>query len=165
MRSHAAIGKHPVHPAFVSLPIGCFFLLFVGDVAQTLTHQPFWYRFSFVCLGAGILTALVAALFGFIDYFTVKMSAAAGRTATIHMVINLVGVVLYTVNFFVRRDSGALNNDLWPLAFGLEVVTFLALGVSGWLGGKLVFHHEVGVIEEVDPEAARITHQENPLEN
>ncbi len=162
MRSHAAIAKHPVHPAFVTLPIGCFFLLFVGDVAHTLTHQPFWYRFSFVCLGTGILTALVAAIFGFIDYFTVKMSARGGKVATLHMILNLAGVVLYTVNFFLRRDGAAMNTDRWPLAFGLEVVTFIALGVSGWLGGNLVFHHEVGVIEVKDQEAAHITHGENP---
>jgi Predicted membrane protein len=96
MKSRAAIGNHPVHPALVSLPIGAFFLVLVGDIAHARTDADFWYAFSFVCLGAGILMALVAAIAGFVDYFGVRMSDAGFRAARIHMVLNLTGVVLYT---------------------------------------------------------------------
>jgi len=156
MKSRAAIGNHPVHPALVSLPIGAFFLVLVGDIAHARTDADFWYAFSFVCLGAGILMALVAAIAGFVDYFGVRMSDAGFRAARIHMVLNLTGVVLYTINWFLRRGNGALNTPRWNLVFGLEVVTFLALGVSGWLGGRVAFEHKVGVVENADPEATEI---------
>jgi uncharacterized membrane protein len=161
MRSRAAIGNHPVHPALVSLPIGAFFLMLVGDIAHASTGADFWYAFSFVCLGVGIVTALVAAIAGFIDYFGVRMSDAGFRVARIHMVLNLTGVVLYAVNWLLRRGDGALHTPRWDLVFGLEVVTFLALGLSGWLGGRVTFEHKVGVVENADPEATEIGRREN----
>ena len=161
MKSRAAIGNHPLHPAFVALPIGAFFLALVGDVAHAATQSAFWYQFSFVCIGAGIVMALVAAILGFIDYFSVKMSAPAGRIATTHMILNLSAVTLYAVSYFLRRGNGALNTDRWPWAFFLEAVAFAGLGVSGWLGGRLTFEHKVGVVEFSDPEADEIGRRES----
>jgi uncharacterized membrane protein len=161
MKSRASIGNHPMHPAMVCLPIGSFFLALVGDIAHTVTGADFWYQFALVCIGAGVLTALAAAIFGFIDYFSVKMSAAGGKLATIHMLMNLTAVVLYSVNFFLRRNGGALHTDRWPLVFGLELVTFAGLGVSGWIGGNLSYEHKVGVIEWTDPEANEIGQRES----
>ena len=82
------------------------------------------------------------------------------RIARTHMILNLSGVVLYAVNWFLRRHGGALHTDRWNLAFGLEVATFLALGVSGWLGGRIAFEHKVGVVENADPEATEIGRRE-----
>jgi len=155
MRSRAAIGGHPIHPALVNLPIGSFFLLLIGDIAFNQTRAEFWYHFAFVALGIGILTALAAALFGFIDYFGVKMSAAGGKTATTHMRLNLAGVVLYTLNWFLRRDNGAFQTSRWPLVFGLEIVTFVALGISGWLGGKIGFEHKSACSRTMTPKRPR----------
>jgi uncharacterized membrane protein len=160
MRSRAAIGKHPLHPALVALPIGAFTLTLVGDVAHAWTQMEFWYAFSFVCLGFGIVTALLAAAAGFVDYFGVKMSTEGFRVARIHMVLNLTCVALYTLNWLLRRNGHALHSSLWTLVFGLEVVTFLALGVSGWLGGRIAFEHKVGVVENADPEATEIGRRE-----
>src|SRR5689334_19774279 len=98
MKSKAAIGNHPIHPALVCLPIGAFFLALVGDVAHAATGADFWYELAYVSIGVGVLTALAAAVAGFVDYFGVHMSATAGRLATTHMLINLAGVVLYAVN-------------------------------------------------------------------
>src|SRR5450631_1010620 len=104
MKSRAAIGNHPVHPALVTLPIGAFFLVLVGDLAHARTGADFWYSFSFVSLGVGIVTALVAATAGFVDYYGVKMSDAGFRIARIHMVLNLTGVALYALNWYLRSD-------------------------------------------------------------
>jgi uncharacterized membrane protein len=160
MKSKAAIGNHPIHPALVCLPIGAFFLAFVGDVVHAVTASAFWYQLSYVCIGSGVLVALAAAVFGFIDYFGVRMSAPAGRLATIHMVLNLAVVALYVVTFFLRRDGAALNTARWPIAFGIELVAFATLGVSGWIGGNLSYEHKVGVIEWTDPEANEIGQKE-----
>jgi uncharacterized membrane protein len=160
MKSKAAIGSHPIHPALVPIPIGAFALTLIGDIAHAATHSPFWYQYAFYCMGIGIVTALVAAGAGFVDYFGVRMSAAGHKIATIHMALNLTGVLLYTANFFMRRGEAALGTSRWPVVFGLEVVTFAALGISGWLGGKLAFEHKVGVVEREDPEATAIGMEE-----
>jgi uncharacterized membrane protein len=161
MKSKAAIGNHPIHPALVCLPIGSFFLAFVGDIAHAATGLDFWYQLAYVCIGIGVLVALAAAVFGFIDYFGVRMSRPAGRLATIHMVLNLGLVAIYAVTFFLRRHGGALHTPRWPLAFVLELVAFGTLGVSGWIGGNLSYEHKVGVIEWTDPEANEIGQREN----
>ena len=156
MRSRAAIGNHPLHPALVTLPIGSFFLAFLADVLYASTKNVFWYDVAHFALGVGILTALVAAVFGFIDFFGVKMSTAGWRLAKWHMGLNLTAVVLYALSWLIRRDHAAAGTDRWLIAFGLEVVPFLILGASGWLGGKMSYEHKVGVVETADPEATEI---------
>lgn len=105
MKSRAAIGNHPIHPALVPLPIGAFFLLLVGDIAHASTGSDFWYQFGFACLSVGILAALAAAVFGFIDYFKVKMSMSGFRIARTHMILNLTGVVLYAFNWLPETQQ------------------------------------------------------------
>src|SRR5688572_862675 len=160
MRSRAAIGKHPLHPALVALPIGAFTLTVFGDLSHQFTRQIFWYDFSRWCLLAGVLTALLAAATGLIDYFGVRMSPAGRRLATIHMVLNLTGVALFALSLVLRWNHGALANSRWPLAFGLALIAFAGLGAAGWIGGKLVFEHKVGVVENQDAQATEIGRQE-----
>lgn len=156
MKSRAALGTHPLHPAMVPLPIGAFFLAFVADVTHALTKNPLFYDIAHFAIGIGIATALLAAVLGLIEYFGVNMSAAGRRLATIHMLINILAVVLYAASWLLRRNHGALDTPRWPIAFGLEVVPFLLLGISGWIGGKMIFEHKIGVVEYADPEAREI---------
>jgi uncharacterized membrane protein len=156
MKSKAAIGTHPIHPMLVPLPIGAFFLALVGDIVHLSGRDPFWYRFAFVCIGVGVVTALLAAIFGAIEYFGVRMSAAGARIATWHAILNVTVVLLYAISWWLRRNDAALGNDRFTAAFGLAVVGFVLLGVSGWLGGNLSYHHKVGVVEKKDPEATEI---------
>ena len=163
MKSKAAIAKHPIHPAIVVIPIGAWFATLVGDVAYTMTRDPFWYQFAFWTMLIGILGALGAALFGFIDYFGVRMSEAGHRVARAHMLINLCVVVSYAFNLWLRWDGAALLTTApgrWPMAMWLEILTFAVLGFSGWLGGELSFRHKVGVSEHDDPEAREIGMEE-----
>jgi uncharacterized membrane protein len=161
MRSKAAIGTHPIHPMIVPLPIGAFFLALVADILHLSGRDPFWYRFASFCIVVGIVTALLAAVFGAIEYFGVKMSAAGARIATWHAVLNVTVVVLYAVSWWLRRNDAALGNGRFSAAMGIAVVAFLTLGVSGWLGGNLAYHHKVGVVEKKDPEATEIGMRES----
>ena len=162
MRSRAALGNHPLHPAVVSLPIGAFFLAFVADVLHALTKNALCYHVAYFAIFVGLVTALLAAVLGFIDYLGVTMSAAGRRLATIHMRLNLAAVALYAVSWVLRRGEAALGTPRWPIAFGLEVLPFLMLGLSGWIGGKMTFEHKIGVVEWVDPEAREIGMREAP---
>lgn len=149
MRSKAAIGNHPIHPLLVPIPIGAFFLAFVGDLAFLRNPEgAFWQHFSSTCIGVGVVFALMAAVAGAVDYFSVKMSGRAFRTATWHALINLLSVALYTISFFLRRhDAAAATDTRWPLAAALAFAGFGLLAISGWLGGKLAYEHRVGVVE------------------
>ena len=151
MRSRASLGNHPLHPMLVPIPIGAFALALVGDVAYATTGNYFWYAFAFVSMGIGILGALAAAPFGFADYLTIPRGTTAKRTATVHLAINVTALLLYVGNWLLRRGGAAADDEAWPIVFLLEVFTFLCLGVSGWLGGKLVFEEKVGVPDPALP--------------
>jgi uncharacterized membrane protein len=156
MKSRAAIGDHPIHPMLVTVPIGAFVLALIGDIATSGTQGHLWYHFSLICTGLGILGALLAALFGFIDYFTVKMSAVGAKLATRHMVLNLCALLLYIITFFLRLNGAAFQTRRWAPAFGLEILGLILLGTAGWLGGQRTFLHQVGVVEPADEEATEI---------
>lgn len=160
MKSKAAIGNHPLHPAMVVIPIGAWFATFVGDIAYQATANPFWYQFSYYTMLIGFIGALAAAVLGFIDYFGVRMSEAGHRVAKMHMTINLIVSAAYAFNLWLRTDNAAVDGSRWTLAFALQVLSYLALGVSGWLGGKMSYEHKVGVVEHADPEATRIGSEE-----
>jgi uncharacterized membrane protein len=151
MRSRAAIGNHPVHPMLVPIPIGAFFMALVGDLSYGGDpSKAFWYDLSEVCIGVGIAAALIAAAAGAIDYFSVKMSGQAFRTATWHGLLNLLLVALYAVSFFLRRHGAAGSGSRWVVAAALAFAGFGLLAVTGWLGGKLAFEHRVGVLERLN---------------
>jgi uncharacterized membrane protein len=156
MKSKAAIFDHPIHPMIVPIPIGAFFLALIGDVVHAGGEDPFWYRFSYACIGVGLIFALLAAVFGLIEYFGVTMSARGKRLATWHARLNVAVVLLYALSFWMRRGEGALETDRWPIAVASGFLGFALLGVSGWLGGNLSYHHKVGVVENKDPEALEI---------
>jgi uncharacterized membrane protein len=67
------------------------------------------------------------------------MSPAAKKTATTHMVLNLIVVALYVAAFFVRY-----NDPIGTLGYVLTYVGLGILVVSGWYGGHLVYVGLVG---------------------
>ena len=144
MRSRAAIAGHPLHPAAVAIPIGAFTMTLVADLFVLAGRQGAWASTARYALAVGIAGALLAAVLGFIDYFTVKMTAAGGKLATRHMVLNLAAVGLFVVSLWLRCRAAAG----WCVpGFATSTLAFLLLGVSGWIGGELVFKHKVGVVE------------------
>lgn len=155
MKSKAAIGNHPIHPVLVTIPIGSFFLAFVGDLLHAATPKdPFWYDLSFTCLGIGLIFGVLAAVFGAIDYLGVPMSSRAFHLATWHALLNAFALAAFAATFIVRKRGNASEGPLWSAAFGLLLGGFALLAAGGWLGGKLAYEHRVGVVEEPPPAPA-----------
>jgi uncharacterized membrane protein len=165
MKSKAAIGNHPVHPMLVPIPIGAFFLAFVGDILHAATpDDPFWYDLSFTCIGIGLIVGVLAAVFGAIDYLALPMSAKAFRLATWHAVLNALALASFAATFIVRKHGEASEGPLWTGAFALLLCGFALLIAAGWLGGKLAFEHRVGVVEPAPaPVAPPKVAAESPL--
>ena len=161
MKSKAAIGNHPIHPMLVPVPIGAFVLSLIGDLLHTARPEdPYWYVFSYSCMGLGILFGIFAAIAGAVDYLTVRMSAAGFRTATRHAIVNLAMMAAYCVSFALRRNDAALAPERWPAALAVSLAGFGLLCISGWLGGKLAYEHRVGVIDPPEAAAPRHPRQE-----
>lgn len=140
MQGKATFLDHPLHPMFVSFPIGFFGGVLVSDIISIWGNPGFWPQVSLWLIAFGVVGALVAALFGFTDYFTIAMSAATKRTATTHMVLNLTAVVLYAVAFWVRYGDPTST-----LGYVLTYVGLATLIAAGWYGGHLAYVGMIGV--------------------
>jgi uncharacterized membrane protein len=100
-KSTAAIAKHPLHHMLVAFPIAFLIGAFATDLAFRSTTRAFWAEASFWLLLTGIVTALVAAIPGFLDFFTIR-PAQSLWVAWAHMIGNLTVVVLAIVNVSLR---------------------------------------------------------------
>ena len=140
MRTPASIAGHPIHPMLVPIPIGLWIFSLVCDlVAAGGSNNPAWHTVALYTMGGGIVGALLAAVFGLIDL--ISLPPGPRRTALIHMGINLVVVALYLVNFGMRYSDPAKGG----VALLLSIVAIGLLVISGWLGGKMVYEHGIGV--------------------
>jgi uncharacterized membrane protein len=141
MASPASIAKHPIHPMLITLPIGLWIFSLVSDVIYLMGWGGFvWKDVAFYSMVGGLVGALLAAVPGFVDF----LSLSRGKIRTIavwHMVINLTVVVLYGINLWLRLEASAgVMPPVWLSAIGVVM-----LGVSGWLGGEMVYVHGVSV--------------------
>jgi len=141
MRTPASIAGHPVHPMIVPIAIGGFLLSIVFDIVCLATGQvdP-WSTVAYYTMIGGIVGALIAAIFGFVDLLSLP-SGYTKKIGITHMVINLTVVVLFIASAYMRHESHSPAGT----PFILSVVAILMLLVSGWLGGKMVYEAGVGV--------------------
>ncbi|HEY7097072.1 MAG TPA: DUF2231 domain-containing protein [Terriglobales bacterium] len=134
MSSPASIKKHPIHPMLVALPIGLWLFALICDVAAIAGGSPIWSNVARYCIGGGIIGAILAAVPGLIDYFSID-EAQMKRIATWHLGVNLTAVVIYAVNWWLRLRLEA--TDSLPLL--LSIAGIALIGWGGWLGGEMVY--------------------------
>jgi uncharacterized membrane protein len=118
----------------VGLPIGLWVFALVCDVMRAATSNSAWQTVAIYCIAGGIVGALVAAVPGLIDYFSID-EAAMKRIANFHLVLNLGAVVIFAINLWLRFRLPA--ESYLPLA--MSIVGVAAIGVGGWLGGEMVY--------------------------
>ena len=139
MASPASVATHPVHPMIVVFPIGLWTFSLVCDVAfATGLGGPIWNDMAFYTMAGGIMGGVLAAV-GFLDYLSLE-----GRIRSIaltHTLVNLAIVGLYAVNLFLRARSAP--GAVAPVV--LSALSVVLLGISGWLGGELVYVNGVAV--------------------
>ena len=146
-RSTAAIGGHPIHPMLIPFPIACLVGAFVTDLIFLNSGDAGFATASHWLLGFGIGTALLAAVFGLIDYMGDDRIRRLG-VALQHMIANVTAVVISAINFAIRLGDPAA--DVGSLGVYLSGVVVLILLYSGWLGGHMVYRHGVAVNELPD---------------
>lgn len=144
MITPASIKKHPIHVMLISFPIGLWAFSLVCDLVHFLGWGGAeWETVAYFTMAGGIVTALIAAVPGFIDLLGIT-EPKLKRIGLFHMILNLTIVALYVVNLFIRR--GALPAD-GKLPLILSIISIALLLVSGWLGGELVHVYRVSVAE------------------
>jgi uncharacterized membrane protein len=143
MAARAKIRKHPVHPMIVPLPIGLWIFSFVCDLIYLFTGNPLWDQIAFYTMAGGIAGALLAAIPGLIDLLSFK-DPKLKQIGMFHMILNLGAVILYSINLWMRYAGPA--GEIFPIV--LSFLGLVAIGISGWLGGEMVYVYGVGVEPE-----------------
>jgi uncharacterized membrane protein len=147
MKSRAAILGHPLHPIFVTIPIGLWSFAPICDlVYHAGWGDDSWKKAAFYCLAGGIAGAIPAIITGWID------------VAKFHLIFNLITTFLMAISVWLRWDELYVNHhgvfaqpgapaqisfSLVPV--GISLVAALLVGVSGWLGGELVSTYGISV--------------------
>jgi uncharacterized membrane protein len=140
---------HPFHPLLVTVPIGAWVSSLVFDIASRIVDKPgFLANGSVWLIAIGVIGALAAATVGFLDLFAIPTGTRAHRTALLHMSLNLLITAAYVVNFLWRHASYGHPGGVASGQLVLSIVSLGALGVSGYLGGKLAYHFGVRVAAE-----------------
>lgn len=140
--SKVAIMGHPIHPILIAMPVTLLPAAFFTDLAGLSRRDPFWFRASRLLLGSGLVTGLLAAATGLVDFLAIPQ-VRRHKAGWIHFLGNVMALSLTAVNLSLRgrRDARSIPKGGWILSAS----TLLLLLVTGWYGGELVYRHKIAV--------------------
>ena len=142
MEARFKLFGHPIHQMLIVLPLGLLTGVVLFDVLHLILGSEQLRVVAYWLIPAGVVTGLLAALFGFADWTKIPSGTRARRVGALHGVGNVGVVTLFALSWFMRADAlSAPSTRAYILSFaggGLSMVT-------GWLGGELVDRMGVGI--------------------
>jgi uncharacterized membrane protein len=148
--SHAYSSKRlrASHSSYADrFPIGLWIFSLACDLIR-LAGAPgdAWITVALYSMVGGLIGALCAAVPGLIDLLYYKGGTPpVKKIALTHMTINLIVVVLYAINIWLRASTLDIKDAGMSTPVLLSIVGVALLFVSGWLGGQMVHVYGVGV--------------------
>jgi len=123
---------HAAHPALTDVPIGLGLAVAALDLTGGRAARPAARRL----LGMAVLSSGPAALTGLAEWQ--RASDRDRRAGSVHAVVNVGAVGLYTVSWWARR-RGRHRSGVVAGLLGSSVA-----GAGAWLGGHLALARKVG---------------------
>lgn len=147
MESRAKLLGHAIHPMLIPFPLGLLGMAAIFDLVSLATGTGGLATASYWMIAAGIVTGLLAAVFGFWDWAHVPGGTRAKAIGAWHGGGNVVVVVLFSAAWVLRMNARAGGAEYAPsgLPLVLEAAALVLALVTGWLGGELVERLGVGV--------------------
>lgn len=129
---------HPLHPIVATVPLGAWTAALALDAVDTLSPRPAGFREAAeLTVGVGIAGSLASAVTGLADWqYTHDETRRSGLA---HGIVNTAALGMCAVSWRDRRRGHHRRARLYSAAgYGLSVA-------SSFLGGTLVFRHQIGV--------------------
>src|SRR5207247_10116406 len=105
MKSKATLLGHPIHPMLIVFPLGLLPVASIFDIIYLSTHNGHWADVSYWLIAAGIIGALIEALFGFVDWLGIPDGIRVKSIVLADGVVNFTVVLLVSLVWLVgRRD-------------------------------------------------------------
>src|SRR5262249_23382112 len=131
-------------------PLGLLPTAVIFDIAYLSSHNAQWTEISYWLIAVGILGALLAAVFGIVDWVAIPAGTRAKRIGMLHGGGSLVVVGLFVASWYLRDRAAGIPSTL---AITLGFIGVALAVVTGWLGGELVDRLGVGVDEGANLDA------------
>lgn len=142
MKSHIKVFGHPLHPMLVVFPLGLLVTSVVYDALWLATKKPEQARTAQKLIGAGVVSGIVAAAAGLVDYAAIPDGTRAKRIGFWHGSGNALLLALFGASWKMRQSQPETPSRA---ALGLSLGGLLLGNVTAWLGGELVYRLGVGV--------------------
>lgn len=139
--SRMKLAGHAIHPMLIPFPIAFFSGALATDIAFLWFSDPFWAEMSYWLLAGGVTMGGLAALVGIAD-FSLVADIRRHLSAWNHFLMAIMLMALGLVNLLQRSADAAAV--IWPWGLLLSLLSLVMLGITGWLGGKMVFEHNLG---------------------
>jgi uncharacterized membrane protein len=135
---------HPLHALLSDFPLALLGTSLIWDVIGIVRGEAVWWAISFWDIALGVAAGVAAATAGAADYAAIEREDPALSSATRHMFLMGSAVSIYSVALLVRGGPSPPTGMSRIATLGLEGIGLILLGIGGWYGGHLVFHHGVG---------------------
>lgn len=132
---------HPLHPMLIAAPAALIPFTFVLDAMHRSTGEASYSRAAYYSLVGGLVGGTAAAAAGVMDYLTIQPETEVKRTANVHAMLNGAAMALTAYNTVARRNTPAHRGG----SLALTGLAALAILVSSWFGGRLVYEQGMRV--------------------
>src|SRR3954463_7508367 len=105
MESRAKIAGHPLHPMLVAFPLGLLGTAAIFDGISKATGNERWSEAGYSMMGAGVVSGVVAAVPGLIDYLGIPEGTRAKKIGLIHGLGNAAVLGLFGMSWAMRRED------------------------------------------------------------
>jgi uncharacterized membrane protein len=128
----------------IVFPLGLLATSFFFDIGWLVSKSENLGIVSYWMIFAGVISGLIAAVFGFIDWLAIPSNTRAKFIGAWHGLGNVGVVLLFIGSWLLRRGDPTLP----PMAaIVLSAIAVCCALVTGWLGGELVDRMAIGVDE------------------
>src|SRR5947207_2059407 len=105
MESKAKLVGHAIHPMLIVFPLGLLGMAVIFDILHLATGNTGFATAAYWDIVAGIVTGLVAAIFGLVDWLAIPAGTRAKAIGLRHGLGNVVVVALFAVSWLLRQGS------------------------------------------------------------
>ena len=148
MKSKIRIFGHPAHQAFVVIPAGLLIGSAGFDAFALIASTPASYHLTaHHMLAAGLVTGLMAAPVGTLDWLSIPSGTRAKRIGMFHACANVLALLVFGMSWFLRRNAPETPS---LVAVGLSFFALGSLSLAAWFGGELVSRLGVGVSDSAN---------------
>ena len=142
MESRAKLLGHPIHQMLIVFPLGLLAMAVIFDLLAIGLGNGYWSEIAYWMIAAGVVTGLLAAPFGLIDWFAIPSGTRAKRIGAVHGLGNVIVIGMFALSWLMRGDAPRSPETL---ALALSFAAGALALFTGWLGGELVDRLAVGV--------------------